>query len=470
MSGANYGPLIRIIQDNTGGPNIGEWEADGGDGTMTPGIAQGVRVNPHGVLYRVSKSEETGRLNLLGVKARVASLNQEMSKSSSLRFVSLTRLERAVAERLQQGQPLLETMRHVAGLSRIQYLLIYPEERELIVAGPAEGWRYTAKGLPVGTSSERPTLQLDDLVTVLRVFAPGGKGIFGCSINPRVESLRQTKEFVDESQAKGPVPPEKLSRWLKELQARMGLQDIEVYGVPANTRAAHVLVEADYRMKLIGIGKLDGGKGIPSIFELIPLKLDPEPQGIDALRWWLSMNFEAVLHNGQRDVFELQGSSVLVQSENQFLTDEGQQVQTGKADATNRRFAENFTEHYAELAKRDLVFADLQNLFDMAMVAALCQQEHLLQRIAWNLGAFAPEGAYRVATVAPPKTVQSVMNHKVYNGRDIVVQVAGGVRADARTVLSDPESEREDDSLKRIPARGKRPDLPENRWWWDAAE
>lgn len=471
MGGQNWGLIMNLIMENTGGPDVGgPWmELDGEGGTMTP-FPTGVRVNPHGLLFRVSQQEQNGQLAALGLKARVAALNDEMANPATLRFVSLTRLERAVAARVKDGVPVLETMRRLAGLSQIQYVFIYPEEKELVIAGPAEGWRYNAQGLPVGTESGRPTLQLDDLVTVLRTFAPGGSGVFGCSINPREEGLRAVKQFVEASEKKGPLAASQTARWLKEIQSRMGLQDIEVFGIPADTRMAQVLVEADYRMKLIGIGKLEGGQEIPSFFELLTQNPQQDAPNLDALRWWLTMKYDAVLHSPDRDVFAIRGSSVLVQSENQLLTAEGKHVPTGKAEATNRLFAKNFTEHYAELAKRDLVFADLQNLFDLGMVAALCQHEHLAQRIGWDLGVFAAAGDYRVARVAAPKTVESVMNHRLYNGKDLVVQVAGGVRADLQAAVSDSSLAKESAEVKAVSARGKLPQLPAARWWWDAAE
>ena len=46
-----------------------------------------------------------------------------------------------------------------------------------VIGGPAEAWRYNETGLPVGESSGRPTLQLDDFVTVLRTFSPGGSAL-----------------------------------------------------------------------------------------------------------------------------------------------------------------------------------------------------------------------------------------------------------------------------------------------------
>ncbi|HVW00580.1 MAG TPA: DUF1598 domain-containing protein [Planctomycetaceae bacterium] len=468
--GAQFGPLIQLIQDNTGGEPDGPWQDVDGEGGTIGSYQLGVRVDPQGLLDRITRADDEGRLSGLGVKARAASLNSDMAKASNLRMVSLTRLEKAVAERVRAGEPVLETMRQLAGLSQIHYVFVYPEEHEVIVAGPAEGWRYNAQGLPVGVTSGRPTLHLDDLVVLMRTFTTNGGNIFGCSINPRPDNLKAVKQFVEASQAQGPLGPGKLPSWMKGIHERMGLQDIEIFGVPANTRVGRTLVEADYRMKLIGIGKVDGGSGIPSIFELLPVSAQKDPPPLNALRWWMTMKYDAILHSPNRDVFEVQGSSVLVQSEDQIVTNTGDRIQTGNATGVNQTFAKNFTANYAELAKRDLVFADLQNIFDLGLVAALCYREHLPQRAGWDMGMFAPTGDYRVAVVEAPKVVNSVINHRVYRGKDIVVQVAGGVRADMLGLVKDKELTRENPALSQVPQKAKPVQLPEGRWWWDAAE
>ena len=108
----------------------------------------------------------------------------------------------------------------------------------LVIGGPAEAWRYNENGLPVGIESGRPTLQLDDFVTVLRTFSPSGTNIFNCLIVPRQEGLKQIKEFVAQSNARGPLRPTAVRNWVKQLQEKLGLQDVEVNGVPADSRAA----------------------------------------------------------------------------------------------------------------------------------------------------------------------------------------------------------------------------------------
>ena len=89
------------------------------------------------------------------------------------------------------------------------------------------------------------------------------------------------------------------------------------------------------------------------------------------------MKYDSVLHSPSRDAFEIEGASVRCLSENELITAQGKRVETGRTEDTNRLFAANFTEHYAELAAHDNVFADLQNVFDLALVAALIQSEGL---------------------------------------------------------------------------------------------
>src|SRR5690606_28508644 len=102
----------------------------------------GVRVDPNGLLQLLTREERTERLKALGIEARVADLNEDMARPSDLRLVSLTRLEREVARRIAAGQPVVETMQNLAGLSRVEYVFVYPEQNEIVIGGPAEGWRY----------------------------------------------------------------------------------------------------------------------------------------------------------------------------------------------------------------------------------------------------------------------------------------------------------------------------------------
>lgn len=479
-SGANPGPLMNMIRQLTGSETTGPWsEDDGGggglglDGETETGrmlfYQNGVSVDPNGLLARLTRPELTKRLDQLGIFARKALLNQDLQKSSELRFVSLSRLEKELTERLSKGQQPSETMKLLGGLTGVKYIFVMPEEKELVIAGPAEAWRYDEHGLAVGAISGRPVLQLDDLVVLLRTFSPAGNRVFGCSIDPRAANLKATKEYL--ASINGPLAPGALGGWLKQIEQRMGQQDIRIYGVPNNSRVARVIVDADYRMKLIGVGKMSGGKGIPSIFDLMAKSKNDDQLPLNAYRWWLTMKYDAVLHNEARNVYEIQGSSVLVKSEDQMISDAGKQVQSGKSSGVNRQFAENFTKNYNSLAKQDLVFADLQNIFDLGMVAALCHREHLADKIGWNLGAFGNEGVYQPQAWTAPTTVKTVMAHRVTGGTNILVQAAGGVQANLLENIRNENLVRASADVKPLDREGSAPaNLPTGRWWWNGAE
>jgi hypothetical protein len=463
---ADFQSLIDLIQQETTGP----WQEVEGTGGTISQYATGVVVDPQGQLSRLTKEEHTERLSALGIKARIADLNEDMARPSTLRLVSLKRLEREVARLLEAGQSVVGTMSQLAGLTKIQYVFICPDEQDIVIGGPAEGWQFNENGIPIGIESGQPVLQLDDLVTVLRTFSSDGLQVFGCTINPRKEGLKALKEYVKKSNDRGPLSPGAgVRNWVSTLQKKLGVQDIEFRGIPATSHVARVIIEADYRMKLIGIGKLDAGPNIPNFFDLLTDE-EKTNSNLDALRWMLTTKFESVLHSRDRNVFEIRGSSVLCVSENQFLTDQGERVQTGKSEPTNRQFAANFTKHYSELASRDLVFAELHGIFDLGLVAALLWDQRAADQIGWDMGVFATGAAYQAAKFEAPTTVDSVSNHRVFNGKNIVVQVAGGVRADLMSVVRDRSKLQEAPRLQDFAAKGKPQVLPAGRWWWDAAK
>ncbi len=461
---ANFGPLIQLIQNETSGP----WASIDGTGGSMSQYQTGVRVDPNGQLAMLSRQDFEGRLEDLGITARKADLNEDMAQKSPMRVVSVTRLEAEIARRLELGQPVLTTMKHLAGLQAIQYVFVDPETREIMIAGPAEGWKYNDTGIPVGTTTGRPTMQLDDFVTVMRTFSPTGGQFFDCLIVPRKEGLKKLSEFVARSNARGPLAAGSGARnnFAKKCQEALGLQDAVFHGIPLDSRVARVILEADYRMKLIGIDKLDAGPHIPSYFDLLtPQAIQKNPPKLDALRWWMTMKYDAVLHSPSRTVFEIQGPSVQCLSENELIEKDGNRIHTGQADPINQLFAQNFTQHYAELAQQDLVFADLKNVFDLSLVAALMLRERLITDTQRGYGVFAEGGDYETAKFEPPKSVMSVVNYKVYAGNEFIVQVAGGIRGDMLAVLKNDQIYRESDRLDNLKTQA--PQLPEGRWWWD---
>ncbi len=64
-------------------------------------------------------------------------------------------------------------MQYLAGLQRIDYVFVFPEAHDIVIAGPAEGFAEDGAGRTVGLTTGRPPLRLDDLMVALRAVKRG---------------------------------------------------------------------------------------------------------------------------------------------------------------------------------------------------------------------------------------------------------------------------------------------------------
>ncbi len=443
------------------------WDDVGGTGSIQ-GFPGGVYVDAHGTLAPLIKTDHSQTLDGLRMQA-LHGLRNETSASarttSTLRKVSLTRLEKQVQLRLAAGQQPSEEMAALAGLQRIQYVLVYPEQGDIVLAGPAGDWQKNAEGRLVNRETGHPVLQLDDLVVILRHMLNDREGRFGCSIDPTETGLAATRAFVEESN-KTPLKPGQRDAWLKKLRDQMGQQDIVVYGVDPRTRVGRVMVEADYRMKRVGLGLEDSVLGVPSY--LSSLTKEAASQPLDVLRWWFTLNYDAVSTTANRDAFQFRGQGVKVLSENELLTALGKRVHTGASNEQNAEFAHNFTEHFPALAKKYPIYAELQNVFDLALVGALLKSENLPERLNWHLTCFGDAKQYRVSQAEAPSKVETIINHRVIEKVNIIAAVSGGVTVEP-TALVKREAMKVDTygTLQAERGNAKPKELPRTAWWWD---
>jgi len=126
------------------------------------GAVGGVSIDARGVVDRCSR-EAAGQLRRAWLAAMVPADGQ-MARASSLRKVSLRRLEAAIADCRALNKPLPLEMRFLAGLQRVRYVLAYPEAQDVVLAGEAGPWLVNDAGEVIGQATGQPVLQLDDRI------------------------------------------------------------------------------------------------------------------------------------------------------------------------------------------------------------------------------------------------------------------------------------------------------------------
>jgi hypothetical protein len=305
---------------------------------------------------------------------------------------------------------------------------------------------------------------LEDLLTALRVFAANHPRDLwvGCSIGSTAEGMERLKEFQREI-------PRRVSRdqeaavavavW-QGIERALGNAGVSVFGVSPRTNMAHVMIEADYRMKLIGIGREPPPVRMPVFFE----KLKGAPRD-NFQRWWFTPNYQCVAMTPDRLALHFTGHGVRLGTE-EYKTDErGRliQLQTRPLRAA-RLYAESFTEKYPEIAAASPVFGQLRNMMDVLIAASFIQREELAVRTGMTLDTLLDSAAFDVETRAATVSARSLANVKWESGT--LVAPAGGVSIQASEAFREVNLQALDESFGER-YRVARPLAGNGHWWWD---
>jgi len=373
---------------------------------------------------------------------------------------SLNRLERIIAQR--KGVP-TDEMRYLAGLQRVKYVFFLPDSKDLVIAGPAEGWVTLPSGRVVGIKTGRPVVQLQDLVVALRAYPPNesGTGLIGCSIDPTAEGLAAMQRFL---RTLRPQPTNAFAQYTASgLRTSLGLQNVTINGVSPKTHFAQVLVEADYRMKLIGIGLEQPPIRLVSYVE----RANPSQVARNAMqRWYFMPDYQCVRVAEDGLAMELVGDGVKLVGEDEMVTADGRRHAASQSNKASQAFVTNFTQKYPQLAQHSPVFAELRNLIDVAVAAAFIQQEDYYEMAGWKMELFGDEGKFSVETFNVPKTVETAVN-AIWRGNRLMTPVGGGVSIHAdQALLGDNLLSDENGKVAKTRQQVEL-DLAEGQWWWD---
>ncbi len=430
------------------------WAQGGGGGLQRQQSVGGVFVDAKGVVANVSLDEQR---QLAEARAKaLAPAKGEMQDRTELRKISLRQLEAALATQLQNKQPIPDEMRYLAGLQRIRYVFVYPDRQDVVLAGPGEGWKVDARGNVVGLTTLRPVLLLDDLLVALRSAAAEPRQNITCSIDPTPEGMLRLQAFVSQLTGIGSDP----RATTQAIEQQLGPQIVTVTGVPASSHLGRVLVAADYRMKRLAM-QFDPSPiaGLPGYLNMIP----SGGRGMNnmAPRWWLSTDYLPLLRDDEGTAWELQGPGVKVLSEEEFIGKDGTRTSANRLNPHAQRWAENMTRKYDELSSKDTIFAELRNVMDLAVIAALMIREQLPQKASLSMPLLLdnqrlPTDNYGVATQTPS------ISSAVHKGSSWVISVSGGVEIQSHHVAARQEKKPE---LSQLQQQQRAADA--KRWWWN---
>ena len=417
----------------------------------------GVAIDAKGILDNLHR-KKLAKIAGAGRKA-LEKVPAGMQAGTTLRKVSLRRLIEQCAELSRQNKtakkavPVPDRLKYLAGLQRVRYVFVYPEKKDIVLAGPAEAWKVDGAGNVVGATTGRPVLHLEDLLVALRAAATPNPGPITCSIDPNPEGVSRMRSFLKTQKTIG-NPRVTMSR----IEQSLGPQKITVAGVPDTSRFARVMVASDYRMKRMAMG-FDKApvKGMPSFLQMVRARQLKNMMP----RWWLTGDYEALLTDEDGLAWELRGRGVKAMTEDEVVTRDGHRIGTGKADQVAKKWADAMTAKYDDLSAKEPIFGQLRNCMDLAVVGALIVSENLPQKAGCDLSPLLNTKLFNISRYEPARRVDSKASF-VKKGRNWLISASGGV-----AITPFEYAAKHEKSKTVAPVRAKSATTADTTWWWN---
>ena len=430
--------------------NVGRGRRGRGGGGFGNDVG-GVKVDAQGMLRNVGAKVD--KKLLAKWRKAIGSQDGNLAKKVPMRKISLRGLQAAIAKHeAEHGdkKPLPDEILYLGGLQRVEFVFVYPDKRDIVLAGPAEGWKIDDNGSVVGVTTGEPVLRLDDLLVALRV-GKKSEEVISVSIDPTAEGVARFQKYVNS--LRGPQNnPVAVS---KEMEKRIGPQQVSYTGVPDESRMARVLIAADYRMKRYAMNlEKSPVRGLASYLGIANTSGPAMP------RWWLTADYKALAKDADGLAWKINATSVKCETEDSIFNADGKAKGTGKSSAAAQRWADQMTAKYDELAKKDKTFAELRNTMDLALVGALIAEERLAEKAGLKLYLLMDEKRLPTFEYHVPQTI-SAKASLLKKSRGWLVSVSGGVTLDPWKATQKAETD-----AKLAPVRAKVEHTTEN-WWWN---
>lgn len=421
------------------------------------GVVGGVSIDADGTVRSSSAEDRSGWLK--NIRDIATSPSGELASDVALRMVSLTKLQAEIDLAISENRPLSEDVLYLAGLQRVEYVFVYPERNDIVIAGPAESWIVREDASVVGKTSGRPVLQLEDLIVALRTTEASQQAAITVSINPTPEGQLRLNNLLSQVRTGPGFNPAQIEPAMKEA---FGPQQVTLTTVPLNSRMAQTLVAADYRMKRLAMGLEE--IPVPGLKSYLEMVRNGGPKNGMQPRWWMACDYDAILHSDDLLAWKLTGTGIKAMTEDEIVQASGQRTGSGTANKQAQAWSDKFTAKFDELCGHNAAFGDLRNVMDLNIVATVIRAHELEKVAGCDFGLLRGEsGALQTPEWQSPKTISPECSF-IRGNAGWVVTASGGVEINPWKEVS--QKAKVDVGVKTV-HRQADANTGDTNWWWN---
>ncbi len=417
------------------------------------GVVGGISVDANGIVARV-EIDPSGQLDQIQSQPKNR-VSNKAQRPSHLRKISLRKLEQEI-DRLREAKlPLTDEMVLLAGLQRIEYVFVDPEHNDIILAGPADGWRVGKTGFIVGNARGLPVIDLCDLVTMLRTRQRDTVDGITCSMDATPEGKKRYANYMRKAK------PQFNEQTLRQMKAAIGDYEVTFTGIAARSHFARILIASDLMMKRLGMNlEPSPVRGVKSYVQMLQQTAKRVPQD-QSPRWWLTSDYEPLLRDEAGLAWKIRGQAVKAMTIDDYFDRNGKKVGSRNTNRLAGRWANNFTKHYQELSVELPIFGQLRNCMDLAVVAALLNKYELFKKAGFHPSSLVDADQVQLAEFPVPQFTRPQISYAP-SRRGWVVTLSGGIGIDGWSIASNTEIDADLPAIHRqaVESSGQ-------SWWWD---
>ena len=428
---------------------------DGAGGGGAGGAPGGIIIDADGLIrapagQKINPSLQKRKLQIFAKQHLAPDLNSE----SELRKISLNRIDQQLKQALEANtEPAFELL-HLGGLTSIEYVLFDEDNNDVIIAGPAEGFAAPADGRVIGISTGRPTLKLDDLLVTLRIAADNQQ--LGCSFDPEPSRLAKANAWSKANSTPSPLAVAR-QRFF-QMADILGTWNVRIFGIPDNSHAALITVEADYELKRLALGTIK-----PKIRRFKSHLGFARPGENTMKRWWLAPRYNVIEKSADDTIYRLSGPRLQLMTQEELVDAQGNRSDAPFTEVSAEKYTQQFNKHIDALCEQVPSFAATQNLFDLAVVSALIRRAQARGQIDWRPDVLLNHAQLPHQQYSTPTQVPSLVNVKS-SGRNLLVGfVAGGVVIVPGNIINRANQL----ESSAIPESLNTKVTPANSWYWN---
>jgi hypothetical protein len=265
---------------------------------------------------------------------------------------------RQVSADLAAGRPAV-----LDKLTRLDGYIVDAENRDIILWGLSE--------------PDQPNLFIEDFVVALRA-AHGKYGVLRDGVNWITNPVISIDPVAAVTRQIAPLNLRTSEGQARFRQICATPQTVRVEGMPRNTRLAKSLVDADYRMKMVGQGSvtLPIQDGFPSHWQV---RLQKWKDSVDRrqsggheshTRFWFQSGRFTHQANEEGDTIFLDRAQVVLNDEDEAVS--GNKLDaTGRVDAITRAFCCAWSARMDDVYKSEPIWRDMHNIFRHFSIARI---------------------------------------------------------------------------------------------------